>query len=535
MPNHSDTLAARFARHARQRADQIAPPITDADRVRAYANPPDPVGFARDILGIKLWSRQRELVESICCHKRVACCSGHKTGKSTSAAVISLWFYCSFPGARVVITAPRYDQVQSIIYREIKRLCRQAKVKIPGAAQMGTLARTGITDLSDFSEIRGYTARDQEAIAGTSGAFLLYVIDEASGVDDAIFEAIEGNRAGGTAWTVMISNPTKARGTFFDAFHSKSKENIGDAGYHTIQIDSRESPNVTGEWREIADAPVKGLADPDWIQEKLHELGEDDPWFQIRIAGSFLVAEDAKIFTTDMIGDAQKRWAATKSQEGRLWIGCDPAGSGLGGDESGFCARIGNRVEELIAKPGLSPQAHILQLETLIATYHRGGPRPVVLIDSEGDVGHDVYQAVRAHAEQTQTFECVRIRASDKPRRQPHIYGLMRDELWANASRWVREGGAFPPNKKLEEDLHAPEFTSDIRGRLKVTHKKELRKILGRSPDIGDAFVLCCWEPLALRAEEQPRTQVPERTLDPYVGRFDPYSGSGGLNPYAGR
>src|SRR6478735_5267737 len=111
-------------------ADRIAPPTTDADLVRAYPN--DPVGFARDILGITLWSRQIEIVESITKHKRVAVVSGHRLGKSWSLAILAIWFFCSFPKARVVIMAATDRQVNSIIWRAVRQLCRQARLPIPG-------------------------------------------------------------------------------------------------------------------------------------------------------------------------------------------------------------------------------------------------------------------------------------------------------------------------------------------------------------------------------------------------------------------
>src|SRR6185312_8911147 len=97
--------------------------------------------------------------------------------------------------------------VDGIIWREIKRLCSRSRIPIPGAKDISVRASSGLDDQTDYSEIRGYTATEAEAIAGTSGAYILYLVDEASGVAPAIFEAIEGNRAGGSAWVFLISNP----------------------------------------------------------------------------------------------------------------------------------------------------------------------------------------------------------------------------------------------------------------------------------------------------------------------------------------
>jgi hypothetical protein len=104
--------------------------------------------------------------------------------------------------------------------------------------------------------------------------------------------------------------------------------------------------------------------------------------------------------------------------------------------------------------------------------------------------------------------------------------------MWGLARQWVRDGGCFPLHAKLEDDLHAPEFYSTVTGRLKVTSKRDLRKLLGRSPDVADAFVMSLWEPLSIRQEDAAvgssfaEVSVPERAYDPYAPPpFDPYSG----------
>lgn len=64
----------------------------------------NPIGYAKDILGITVWDKIGEVLESI--HKPPYRClvkSGHRIGKSNSAAIlINYWFDCFNPG--VVIT-----------------------------------------------------------------------------------------------------------------------------------------------------------------------------------------------------------------------------------------------------------------------------------------------------------------------------------------------------------------------------------------------------------------------------------------------
>jgi len=551
LPAHSETLKSNLARKLLKRADEIAPRETEADLVRKVAD--DPVGFAREILGFTPSSAQRRILESARTRRKISIVSGHKVGKSTALAVLALWFYCSFPGARVVLTAATARQVDGIIWREVRRLVRGARIPIPGGDRIHELARSGLTNPAGFEEIRGYTAKQAEAIAGVSGPAIMYLVDEASGVPAAIFEAIEGNRAGGNAWVILISNPTRAEGEFYESQHGRSHEAIGDAGYYAIQIDSRDSPNVTGEWRELEewdhragmwrlrDAPIPGLADPDWIKEKIAEYGEDSAFFKVRVAGQFVVAEESKAFPLSLIAAMQMRYEETEPF-GRLRIGVDPAGDGDGGDESGFAARRGNKALEIRARAGLSEQAHLDQVIDLIERYNVPAAakhgKPVVSIESEGEVGWKVYQFLRNYAQKYERFEVIRVRTSDRAIRQPLIYGTVRDEMWAVARAWGREGGAIPNDSKLEKDLHAPEYKSDIRGRLKLTPKKELKKAdrLGRSPDRGDALVISCWEPIRTRDEKpEPGNQggsgeAPgwdqdsrDEALSPYTDGISPY------------
>ena len=544
MASHASTLALSLARRCAKRADELAPPATDSDLLTAFGDPIDVVGFAKRILGILPWSRQREILEALQEWKRIGVVSGHKTGKSTALAIIALWFYCSFPNAHVVITATSDRQVNGIIWREIKRLVRGALVTIPGAGKMGIRAATGLTHPVTFSEIRGYTATETEAIAGTSGDYVLYLVDEASGVPQLIFDAIEGNRAGGNAWVFLISNPTRADGEFYNAFHSQSFKAIGKAGYYNVRISSVESPNVSGEWAQCdvydralqawtkRTKPIPGLADPTWIAEKRIAWGEDSAQWKIRVLGDFCVAEEAKAFSAGLILEMQNRWDDTPAK-GRLWIGLDPAGDGDGGDESGFSVRRGLKVLEVYSRAGMSPEAHIAKLQDLIATHGVKGERACVIIESEGEAGWKVYVKIKEHVTRTNEFEIARVRTSDRAVRQPMVYDRVRDELWAVARQWARDGGAIPEHDKLADDLHAPEFFSDLRGRMKITAKKDLRKVLGRSPDPGDSFVLSCWEPLSARMAEGARqdARVEERSVydDVPSGELSPY---GGMNPY---
>jgi len=192
----------------------------------------EPVRFSREIIGVEPWAKQVEILEAVRDHPRVAIKSGHKVGKSHSAAQLALWFYCSFEAARVVMTSTTSRQVDEILWRELRMMlarsgrcvsCKAELLDNPAAriprpcphsslvdGDLGDLARTGLKS-DDFREIVGFTAKQGEAVAGISGENVLYIVDEASGVPKEIYEAIEGNRAG-SARLALFGNPTKNEG-----------------------------------------------------------------------------------------------------------------------------------------------------------------------------------------------------------------------------------------------------------------------------------------------------------------------------------
>lgn len=495
----------------------------------------DPVGFFRDIIGVEPWSKQRLILEAVRDHTRVAVCSGHKVSKSHSAAGIGLWWYCSWPDARVVMTSTTARQVDQILWRELRIMrargsrCVDCKRKDPEGliiprpcehsalieGEQGELARTGLKS-TDFREIVGFTAREAEAVAGISGRHLLYIVDEASGVPDEIFEAIEGNRAGG-ARIVMFSNGTRNEGEFYEAFNSKSRL------YHTLRVSSEETPNVI-EGREV----IPGLATREWIEEKRLEWGEDSPMYRVRVKGEHAIGEDAKIFSIHTISQAEARWADAP-EAGRLYIGIDPAGESGMGDETAFSARRGLKQMALRTARGLNEDGILVQLLSLIAGLRLPRETPVVVLDREGGLGAALAGKFRAYLDaerEAPPFELVTVRASDKAQRMPHIYDRIRDELAANLYQWMRDGGAILSDTKLAKELHAPEWKQAINGRLKATPKDTLRKWLGRSPDRFDALALSVWEPLSLHDADAPGVQQVAAAQDPAYAEqtIDPYS-----------
>jgi len=509
----------------------------------------DPVGFCGDILGIELWERQREILESVRDHPLTSAKSGHRIGKSTAAAAAALWFYSSFDDARVIMTAPTARQVEGILWRDLRKLhgragrCVECKRADPAGlrtpspcphsalldGELGLRPATGLVS-ENFREVRGYTAKDVEAITGTAGANLLFVMDEASGVADAIYEGLEGNRAG---WAeeagvmvrlLLTGNPTKTSGEFYESHEHPKKKLV----YSRITVSSRESPNVAA-----GRVVIPGLATADWIAQMEAKYGADSAFVKVRVDGEFPLGEDGKAFPIDLITRSQERWEETDAI-GPLYVGIDPAGESGMGDEACMSARRGLKQLALHTWLGLTPEAHAVHLLDLIAEFSpHPRERAIVVVDSEGAVGARVYSHLTVIASRPGArFELHRVRASEHAVREPMTFDRIRDELAHSLGIWIREGGAILEDEQLETELHALEWQRWTGGKLKITPKRTLRKILGRSPDRYDATALSTWEPLSASAgtghggwREPDDDDEDEGApgLDPYGGGIDPY------------
>jgi phage terminase large subunit len=517
-PKKPRTLVGALAAAFLGASAELTPKIDDGTHWPSAVYRDDPEGFCRTALGVTPWYRQIEVLESIRDNLKTAVRSGNKCGKTTLAAIAALWFYSSFPDARVWMTAATARTINQAIWREIRKMHAGALIPLDG--EPAQHCGTGLT-APDLRQIVGFTAASKEDAAGISGANMLYIIDEASGVADEIYEGIEGNRAGGQVRVLLISNPTKTEGEFYQAFTSKA------AFYNGITISGEETPNCTGDG-----PPIPGLASPEWIEEKAREYGRESVFFRQRVLGLHTEGEEGKIYSLEDITSAQLRWADAEAK-GPLVVGLDPAGSGVGGDEIVFCPRRGAKVIDLYAHRSLTAAGILTHLQgyldRLLLT---PSEIAMVVLDCEGSVGAEVFGVLRAAAGEARArFRVAGVRAGQRATRNPMVYEMTRDELWAAGEQWIkRELGAIPEHAKLLQDLHAPSWEASVRNRQKATSKEEIKQILGgRSPDYGDALNLSCWfrgdelieKPPPARDVKEARHEAapyPDKVMDPYAG-----------------
>lgn len=432
----------------------------------------DPALFAEEVLGVRAWSRQRDIFEAVATRRRVAVRSGHKVGKTNTIACLALWWVCTRPRSRVVLSSTVGEQLKNILWPELSRLHRDARAPIGG--KLSSDYHGGLWFPESDRGVVAMKSEDSkpEAFAGVSSPHVLYLIDEASGFPDSLLEAAWGNTAS-NGTIAAFSNPTRTSGWFFDAFHQRRDI------WRTVHIDSRESPNCTGE------GDIPGLARPEWVAETAKAFGEDSPTFAVRCKGDFPREGDCVVVS---LGTME---AALTRSRARRGVSSDPLVCGLdvgrtGDDPSVLSPVRGKHALPLIETRGREGDEVAGWVLNQVRTLRRDVKEvPEVRIDVIG-VGASVYD----HLKHSREVKAIAVNVAASPIDGEH-YAKLRDEVWFQGAAWLRDGGTIPPDdRELQGELTAARYSFDGKGRYVVESKDEMKKRLKRSPNRADAFNL---------------------------------------------
>ena len=291
-----------------------------------YAN--DPIGFIEEGLGETLWSKQREILESVQNHKRTAVPACHAPGKSHLAArMVAWWVMCQPKGtSQVVTTATSFRQVRNILWSHIRRL--HATHKLDGEALTVEWKIDGIQAAFGFAPAQ----YNETALQGIHAPNLLVVVDEAGGVQDTIGNALEALMTGGNTKLLLLGNPpTDNENSWFERACSSPL-------YNTIPISAYNTPNFTGETvgkcltcpKSVATHSVADhLVDKTWVNDVISELGENSPFVKARVHAEFVKVTGNRVIPSTWVEEALTNTNPAPGNHIRL--GIDIAADG--GDE----------------------------------------------------------------------------------------------------------------------------------------------------------------------------------------------------------
>lgn len=437
----------------------------DPNRFVKYAK--DPVGFVSNVLGVELTPDQQKVLVAMVTHNRVAVRSGHGVGKSVVAACAVLWWlYCK--QGNVVSTAPTWEHIADVLWKEINLRFTNARVPLPG-----TCTQTELRVTNDWNAV-GLSTNKSSAFQGRHHPYLLAVIDEAPGVAEQIHTEIGTLTTDPKNCILMIGNPTVTSGKFYEAFKPGST-------WHQIHISCLTHPNVlTGT------TVVPGAVSREWIAEKEAEWGKGHPFWYSRVLGEF-----PRISTKGVVPLA---WAERAiNEEARVLaleaarVAKTPRIGGLdvaryGDNKCVYFQRRGDAIESVQA------WSHSSLMETAdrALALIKENELHALVVDASGIGAGVVDRLLQQNAP---------VFAYNGGHRAftPSSFSNRRTEMWwAIRQRFEKQELWLPKETgNLISDLVAPEYDITTSGRIKVETKENLLDRGIPSPDYADALVLC--------------------------------------------
>ncbi len=495
---------------------------------------------------VRLYSKQRKIaklyLEMPEPYRRMGVRSGHSVGKTTLLALLLDYEFCCLM-CSVLTSAPGREAVKNSVWKDILKNRQRATRQLPGDYLLSPELR--VAGVADWWA-RGMFTNSAERAQGVKHPRLRLMLDEASGLPQWFWDAIDSSMSSHGARMLVTGNPLHAKGRFRSIF-TKEK-----AIWLTVTISSLDSPCITKAqawelWEMIRkispdlaeeirhDVEAKedepwhdgeppwitfdGLAAYSWVKEKLVEWASNIDKIRTRILGLFPTDAANKINTLPTIEAGQRYWLEQEEEEADLAnpptkihiASLDCAGDGE--DYTALSFIRGNRIHYAWAtnEPDTTKQTEMVE-EWIGSIALDDKPRQMN-VDIAG-VGKSLFDQLRkSRREKPHLWGRCRIVKwwANWTAETPETYVYLVDELHFRLARAIHpktpyaERLGVPPDDRIPYierrggSLHLPEELSvtghfntrdsheDERERKRISGKKQIEAMLLPSPDLCDS------------------------------------------------
>lgn len=425
----------------------------------------DPAQFVRECLGVEPLPWQAEFLTLVANNPRVAVRSGHGVGKTSALSWLIFWFLLTNADCKVGLTAPTQDQLRDNLFGELRRWHSQMKQPFRDWITLDA-DRVTVAEKKNVAVARTARKEQPEAFQGLHAPKMLAIVDEASGVDNAIFEASMGFLTSKGARMVLTGNPTQPEGFFYDCFHRNRSL------WKTLRVSCLDEVALRGAEHADMEA-ISHLVGVTY--------GYDSNAYRIRVLGEFPDASADGVIPLHLVEAAVGRNVETNPKAPIVW-GLDIAR--FGDDRTALVKRQANR---LLEKPIIWVKLDNMQIAGRVKlAYDEAKQKPEeIMVDVIG-WGAGVVDRLRELQ-----LPVRGVNVAESPAIQDK-YMRQRDELWWLAREWFQSRECtIPSDDTFISELVSPRYDIASNGKIKVESKDDIKKRnpLG-SPDAADAFCL---------------------------------------------
>lgn len=411
-----------------------------------------------------------------------AVAAANGVGKTAELAWLFWWAMCTHEDTRGRVTAGTKAQLSQATHAEISKwhqllLCKHwfnVTAEKVCAVEKGK-------DESWSMAFVPWSKHRPDAFQGLHNKRkrLVFIVDEASGVDDIIHEAIEGSLTDKDTeiFVFLRSNPMRREGRMFKVMTQTGPMRDRWVLRH---VDGRESKNTNKEQIEA------------WRLEH----GEDSDFFRVRVRGIFPKRSIEQFISEEDVKAARRR-PALPCLGDPLIIGCDVARQGNDHTRISFRRGLDARTIPSIKIPFDDSEGYLMQLASKLLELKNLHAADAIIIDATG-IGWGVVDRLK----QMRVSNVHAIGFGDKPldcwkQTIPFALKNRKIEIWAALKYWL-PFASIEDIEELEIELTGPKRYYDLNGVMFLEYDDKLP-----SPDWATSLACTFGVPVAKGTKEE--------------------------------
>jgi hypothetical protein len=391
--------------------------------------------------------------------------SGHGIGKSAEVSWLILWAISTHEDTRGVVTANTDTQLRTKTWAELGKWYQlfigKTMFKLTATALL--IANDPVREKTWRIDAVPWSKENTEAFAGmhNKDKRVLVLFDEASTIDDLIWETTEGvlTDANTQILWLRFGNPTRTSGQFFRRCTQPKRNTY-------TRVDSR-TVRFTNKGQIAA-----------WVDD----YGEDSDFVRVRVKGQFPRAGYSNFISPELVfGARRRRVPLVAYQAYQKVLAVDPAR--FGDDFSVITCRQGLKVHWQVALGGFDGPELAARVAEFVRT--ETGRVSCIVYDAIGN-GADFDSAIKRVPNLNTPLIPV---MWGQPAKDDKQYFNQRSECWGRMRDWL-ENGEIPDQDALGDELVSLDYGYDGKMRIQLQSKKDIKKNGGKSPDHADSLAL---------------------------------------------
>lgn len=474
--------------------------ITLADRRRAALArwKEDPVRFVVEALGATPDEWQVAALRTLKQKRRLSVAACHGVGKDTILTWCILWVMTCHKNCKNPITAPTGHQLYDLAWSELALWFAKLPKFIAREFELNTDTFYNIRHkMTWFTAARTARKDKAEGLQGFHAPTVFIGIDESSGVEEIVFEVLEGATSGEDYYWLCVGNPTRNSGSFH-ATHTSDERwaRIGVAAYHGYD------PDVHGPLPDhyfLSRRPSKAFCD-----NLASKYGKTSAVYYVRALGRFAKSDPDQTIPYEWVSEVVCRRFGDNPLPPKtpLYLGLDIATTGT--DDCALVLRQGNVIMGIWTWHNFNEDQTVEHVTAIIQSLWNSGKGPDTLFGDRIGPGGPIMRKLAARVGKSFRTGVVGVHVGEtSPDDNCH---LLRDCLWWRGRRFFEPSPShtlscgLPPvfhpdvspqlKDRLQAELSLPKYSLTDRKKIKVESKRELKERNVDSPDVADAFLL---------------------------------------------